>query len=122
MVIKQVRIQGGPVRAAAHPGLYDPADDQPALQGIRCDQCGTRFFPPFGIGCEVCGAPASALHPASLAAAGVLYSVATVHLHGGKDIEAPFTMAEIQLDDGPLIRATLTDVVEPTVIGARAVA
>jgi uncharacterized OB-fold protein len=45
--------------------------------------------------------------------------VATVHHHTGKDMSAPFTMAEIQLDDGPLIRATMVDIVEPASIGAR---
>jgi len=38
----------------------------------------------------------------------------------GKDIEAPFTVAEITLDDGPLIRALLTEVIDADVIGARA--
>jgi uncharacterized OB-fold protein len=45
--------------------------------------------------------------------------VATVHHYPGKDIVAPFTMAEVQLDDGPLIRATLVDVVEASAIGNR---
>ena len=45
--------------------------------------------------------------------------MATVHVHRGKDIDAPFTMAEVKLDDGPLIRATLLDVVDIDVIGRR---
>lgn len=107
------------MRIAAHPGLYDPNEDLPTLHGVRCVQCSATFFPPFGIGCEVCGAPESELRVARLAAAGELYSVATVHHYAGKDIEAPFTMAEIHLDDGPLIRATLVDIVEPASIGTR---
>ena len=106
------------MRIAAHEGLYDTADDPPRLRGVRCEACDAVAFPPFGIGCEVCGA--TQLAPAVLAGAGTVHSVATVHLHGGKDIAAPFTIAEIQLDDGPLIRATLVDVVEPDAIGARA--
>ena len=108
------------MRIAAHEGLYDTADDPPRLRGVRCAACGAVAFPPFGIGCEVCGADEASLESAPLAGAGVVHSVATVHLHGGRDIEAPFTIAEIQLDDGPLIRATLLDVVEPDAIGARA--
>jgi hypothetical protein len=54
-----------------------------------------------------------------LVAAGVLYSVATVHHYPGVDIAVPFTMAEILLDDGPLIRATLVDEVDASSIGAR---
>jgi uncharacterized OB-fold protein len=42
-----------------------------------------------------------------LRAAGRLYSFATVHLHHGGDLEAPFTIGEVQLDTGPLIRATM---------------
>lgn len=106
------------MRIAAHDGLYDAADDPPRLRGVRCADCDAVAFPPFAIGCEVCGSEAIA--PAQLAGAGTVHSVATVHLHGGKDIAAPFTIAEIQLDDGPLIRATLVDVVEADAIGARA--
>jgi hypothetical protein len=54
-----------------------------------------------------------------LVAAGVLYSVATVHHYSGKDIAVPFTMAEVLLDDGPLIRATLVEEVGTSSIGAR---
>ncbi len=71
------------------------------------------------VGCEVCGAPEDQLAVTPIAAAGTLHSVATVHLHHGKDIKAPFTMAEVKLDDGPLIRATLLDVVEVDAIGRR---
>jgi uncharacterized protein len=108
------------MRTPFHPGLYDPNDEPPALHGIRCARCANAFFPPFGIGCEVCGAPAEALQPELLTAAGVVHSVATVHHHAGKGIAAPFTMAEIRLDDGPLIRATLSDLADPATIGARA--
>ena len=71
------------------------------------------------VGCEVCGAPEDQLANTPIAAAGTVHSVATVHLHRGKDIEAPFTMAEVKLDDGPLIRATLLEVVEFDAIGRR---
>lgn len=108
------------MRTAAHPGLYDPDVEPPMLHATRCAACGTVFFPPLSIGCEVCGALARALEPTDLAATGTIHSVATVHVHQGDDIQAPFTMAEIQLDGGPLIRATMTQVVEPDVIGRRA--
>lgn len=108
------------MRTPFHPALYDPNDDPPVLHGVRCGRCSNVFFPPFGIGCEVCGAPDEMLQPQLLAATGTVHSVATVHHHAGKDIAAPFTMAEIHLDDGPLIRATLSDLTEPSAIGARA--
>ena len=53
---------------------------------------------------------------------GILHSVATVHLYQGHDLEAPFAIGEIQLDGGPLIRGTMTALVEPDAIGARVAA
>jgi len=97
--------------------LYDESHETPALNGSRCAQCDTSFFPPLAIGCERCGNPD--LTPATLQALGKVHATATVHLHGGKDIKAPFTVAEIVLDDGPLIRGLLTEVTEENVIDAR---
>jgi uncharacterized OB-fold protein len=108
------------MKVAFHPGLYDPEGGDLALSGARCGRCGRVCFPPSGIGCEVCGAPGTALRPEQLTAAGVVHSVATVYLYSGADITAPFTMAEIRLDASPLIRATLTELADPAVIGSRA--
>ncbi|WP_236008755.1 hypothetical protein [Actinomadura physcomitrii] len=58
------------------------------------------------IGCEACGASEAQLRPTPLAARGTIHALAQVHLHHGRP-PAPFTIAEIQLDAGPLIRATL---------------
>lgn len=107
------------MRVAAHPGLYDPDDPHPVLHGSRCEACGTVYFPVMHIGCEVCGAGDASLHPAELAAAGTIHSVATVHRPASGDFPAPFTMAEIALDDGPLIRAVLATVSDIEVIGRR---
>jgi uncharacterized protein len=107
------------VPVPAHPGLYDVTAETPALDGTRCGGCGATAFPPLTIGCEVCGSPD--LRPVTLAARGALHSFATVHLHRGKDIAAPFTVGEIVLDDGPVIRATLTGN-EGFAIGDRVVA
>ncbi len=81
---------------------------EPALNGGRCRACGYVFFPPQFYGCEHCGAAAGELEPKSLRGSGALASFATVHLHQGKDIEAPFTVGVIVLDDGPAVRAILT--------------
>ncbi len=105
------------MRVAAHRGLYDTAGDRPVLQGSRCASCGTTFFPGLTLGCEVCGS--TVLEPITLEAAGLLHSVATVHLYQGHDIEAPFAVGEIQLDGGPLIRATMTEPLAIDAIGAR---
>ena len=76
---------------------------------MRCCACGYVFFPPQNYGCESCGAAAEHLEPRALKGEGLLSSFATVHLHQGKDIEAPFTVGVIVLDDGPAVRAILTN-------------
>jgi uncharacterized protein len=96
-----------PEASASQSNLYS-ATDQPALNGMRCCACGYVFFPPQNYGCESCGAAAEHLEPRSLKGEGLLSSFATVHLHQGKDIEAPFTVGVIVLDDGPAVRAILT--------------
>ena len=57
--------------------------------------------------------------PVALAPAGTLHTLATVHLHAGKDSQAPFTVAEVALDAGPLIRALLAEPAEREAIGRR---
>lgn len=98
-----------PERRPAVPGLYSIDDgDSPPLEGRRCLDCGYLFFPPHGFGCEACGALPERVERAALEGAGVLRSLAVVHRHGGGGIEAPFTVGEIALDAGPMVRAVLT--------------
>ena len=94
------------MRVPAHPGLYGVEGDVPTLNGTRCSACGRVYFPPLAIGCEVCGATEEHLEPATLGARGVLHSVATVGLHLG-GAPTPFIAAEVRLDAGPLIHATV---------------
>ena len=96
------------MRLPAHPGLYRADAEYPVLNGTRCARCGRVAFPPIAIGCDVCGATEDLLEPTTLEARGVLHSIATVHRHHGEPA-APFALAEIQLDSGPLIRAMASD-------------
>ncbi|MFZ0681077.1 Zn-ribbon domain-containing OB-fold protein [Candidatus Binatus sp.] len=99
-----------PKRKAVHAELYSPdAIGNPVLNGGKCRACGYVFFPPQRYGCESCGAPPEKLEAAELRGRGRLHSYATVHLYQGKDIEAPFTVGLIVLDDGPAIRSMLTE-------------
>lgn len=104
------------MRVAAHPRLYDPLHDVPVLNGTRCARCGRAYFPPIGVGCEICGAPAEDLLPTKVAGTGTIHAVAQVHLHHGA-AETPFTVAEIALDAGPLIRAMVHPESPPLSIG-----
>jgi uncharacterized protein len=94
------------MRVPNQAGLYEVDSSVPALIGTRCGTCQATFYPPLTIGCATCGSVA--LVPVTLGAAGELYSFATVHRHRGKDIETPFTVGEISLDDGPLVRGLMT--------------
>ena len=95
-------------RISAHPELYAPdAQGAPSLNGGRCRSCGYVFFPPQSYGCEVCGS--ADLESIALAGRGTLRAFATVHLHQGKGIEAPFTVASILLEGGPIIRTILKE-------------
>ena len=107
------------MRIAAHRGLYEIDDGVPVLRGTRCEACESTFFPPLGIGCQVCGATGDRLVAAQIATAGVLHSVATVHRHDSRDFTGPFAVCEVQLDGGPLIRATLVETLELDAIGRR---
>jgi uncharacterized protein len=94
---------------SAQPALYSGSGNPPSLNAGRCRRCRYVFFPPQQYGCESCGAPREELEAVALPGRGTLHSFATVHLHQGKGIEAPFTVGVILLDDGPAIRATLTN-------------
>jgi uncharacterized OB-fold protein len=98
-----------------HPSLYQEDRDALNLAGCRCAACGHVGFPFQSFGCEKCGS--ADLAPAPLRARGVLISFAQVHRHGGKDISAPFAMGEIRLDDGPLIRCTLSNAIGAQRVG-----
>jgi uncharacterized OB-fold protein len=80
---------------------------RPALRGRRCTACGYVFFPPHDFGCDACGALPDRVEPMAIEGAGVLRSVVVVHRHGGGSIEVPFTVGEIALDAGPMVRAVL---------------
>lgn len=91
-----------------HPTLYEASAAGPVLLGHRCGLCRRTGFPRQSLGCESCGASGENLEPVTLRARGALVSFAVVHRHFGKDIAAPFIMGEIGLEDGPLIRCTLS--------------
>lgn len=89
--------------------LGNSSDGTPFLIGQRCRHCSRVAFPPDPYGCEACGALIDQLDCVELRAAGVVQAVATVHRHHREVPPTPFTVAAIVLDDGPLLKAVLTD-------------
>ena len=83
------------------------------LGGVECDGCGARYFPPRTV-CPRCGS--RSLHQAKFIGNGLgqVYSYSLVHdAPAGYGDHAPYPVALIRLDDGPVITAQLTDV-DPT--------
>ncbi len=79
-----------------------------ALVGEVCDHCGVKIFPARDT-CPRCNAPAKT--PFCFSGKGEVYSFSTVH-HPPEGFErfAPYVVALVRLNEGPLVAAQLTDV------------
>jgi uncharacterized OB-fold protein len=95
---------------SAEPQLYDVgAGGEVTLRGLRCSACDLASFPEQHFGCVRCGASGDQLAASPFSGAGVIQSVATVRFYKGSDIAAPFTVAAVVLDEGPLVNGVLTE-------------
>ncbi|MFH1929248.1 MAG: Zn-ribbon domain-containing OB-fold protein [Chloroflexota bacterium] len=78
-----------------------------ALTGEECKVCGARLFPPRDV-CPHCHEPA--YEPFEFGGRGEVYSYSTVYQPpAGYEESAPYTMALIKLEEGPIVTAQLTD-------------
>lgn len=83
-----------------------------ALVGEVCEHCNAKLFPPRDI-CPECGQEAKTLFQFS--GKGEVYSYTTVYdAPEGYAEQAPYTLAMVKLDEGPLVTAQLTDLGEQT--------
>lgn len=81
-----------------------------ALVGEVCDHCDAKLFPPRDI-CPECGEEAKTLFQFS--GKGEVYSYTTVYdAPQGYAEQAPYTLAMVKLEEGPLVTAQLTDMGE----------
>ncbi len=87
-----------------------------SLVGEVCPHCDFKIFPPRDI-CPNCGDEARTLY--TFSGKGQVYSFTTIYeAPTGFDANAPYTVALIKLDEGPMITAQLTDLgQEPVEIG-----
>lgn len=114
--LKNARLYG-PANEAA------PVEGAPAvLHGIKCS-CGYVAFPAQAYGCERCGRFGINLQPMKLKGSGQLMASSKVHLHAAPYPVVPFTVVEVSLDDGPIVRGLLASN-QPSVLptGSRVVA
>lgn len=78
-----------------------------ALVGEVCPHCAVKIFPPRDI-CPDCGQEARTLY--SFSGHGEVFSFTTVHdAPAGHEQDAPYTVALVRLDEGPMLTAQLTD-------------
>lgn len=83
------------------------------LVGEVCDHCDAKVFPPRDI-CPSCGEEAKTLY--TFSGKGEVYSYTTVFdPPAGFEETAPFMVAMIKLEEGPLVTAQLTDLEDKTV-------
>ncbi|MBL7164809.1 MAG: Zn-ribbon domain-containing OB-fold protein [Anaerolineales bacterium] len=79
-----------------------------ALVGEVCPHCDAKIFPPRDV-CPECGDEAKTQYEFS--GRGEVYSYTTLHnAPAGYQAYAPYTVALVKLDEGPMITAQLTDI------------
>jgi uncharacterized protein len=77
------------------------------LVGETCDSCGVKLFPPRDV-CLECEAPAQELY--TFTGLGEVFSYTTIYdAPAGFEHNAPYQVALIKLEEGPLVTAQLTD-------------
>ncbi len=88
-----------------------------ALVGEKCPHCGHYIFPPRDV-CPDCAEEAKTAYQFS--GKGEVYSYTTVQdAPAGFEEQAPYVLALVKLDEGPMLTAQLTDLDGPPQIGMR---
>lgn len=77
------------------------------LTGRTCKHCKLLTIPGEPFACERCGALREEHVDTECDSAGKVRAIAVVHRHARKEPETPFTVVEVELDAGPVIRAQL---------------
>lgn len=81
-----------------------------ALVGEICPHCEGKIFPPRDV-CPHCGGEAKT--PYTFSGKGTVYSYTVMHdAPIGYDENVPYTVALVQLEEGPMVTAQLTDLDE----------
>jgi len=87
-----------------------------SLIGEVCPHCDAKIFPPRDV-CPECGLDAKT--PYTFSGRGEIYSYTTItDAPAGYEQAAPYTVALVKLEEGPMVTAQLTDLGdEPIAIG-----
>jgi uncharacterized OB-fold protein len=83
-----------------------------SMVGEICPHCDQKIFPPRDV-CPECGEEARTLYQFS--GRGEVYSYTTVYdAPAGHQDQAPYTVALVKLEEGPMVTAQLTDMANQT--------
>lgn len=78
-----------------------------SLVGETCPHCDAKIFPPRDV-CPACGGEAKTQY--TFSGRGEVFSYTTIYeAPSGYDEAAPYTVALVKLEEGPIITAQLTD-------------
>lgn len=78
------------------------------LLGLKCDSCGTITCPPKLVCCECAGLD---LEIVELSGKGRIKTFTTTYVAPkGREVEAPYTIVIVALDEGPWITGNLVDI------------
>ena len=78
-----------------------------SMVGEVCNQCGVKLFPPRDV-CPECAKPA--YEPFTFSGNGHVYSYSTVYqAPAGYEEFVPYTVALVELEEGPLVTGQLAD-------------
>jgi uncharacterized protein len=118
-MLAQMTMQGNrpfPPRVSAFTRPFWDALSEDRFVTVRCDDCGTRSFPPRHL-CRACWS--RSLSWIELAPRGVLYSFTRVHVAPARfRNDAPYAIAIVDLADGLRLMCRLLDDVGPADLDA----
>jgi uncharacterized OB-fold protein len=98
---KRVPFREGLFEMPAAPG------ELPRLIGVRCPACGARFATPRAI-CLQCAR--RGLERCTLSPTGTVWTFTVVHQQPpGSVMQVPYAIAQVELDDGPIVSSAIVD-------------
>lgn len=92
------------------PRFWREIEERYTLKGVKCENCGCVLFPTRTL-CPQCRhASVGKLKPFQLGGTGVVEGVTTVHAPpAGFELQSPYLLAIIKLDEGPRVTAQIVD-------------
>lgn len=99
------------------PRFWREIDERYSLKGVKCGHCGDVLFPTRTL-CPRCRHESyGKLSPHKLSGLGTVEVVTTVHTPpAGFELQAPYLLALVRLDEGPRVTAQIVDA-KPSDVG-----